>query len=184
MTIQRTHRGIGFIATAIYSECERYRYVLDYHFGVGTRTVAFVGLNPSTATEKKLDPTLTRCRNFAESWGYDGFTMLNLFAWRDTDPRKMKAKGGAAIGELNDKFIASVVASCEIAVCCWGNHGSFLNRSNAVNQLVEAHTGKLKCLKITKANEPIHPLYLAANSWLMPFEESTQSTREMSFAQE
>lgn len=168
MIIQRTHQGIGFIATAIYSECERYRYVLDYHFGVGTRTVAFVGLNPSTATEKKLDPTLTRCRNFAESWGYDGFTMLNLFAWRDTDPRKMKAKGGAAIGELNDKFIASVVASCEIAVCCWGNHGAFMNRSKEVLLLLEPQNGKLKCFRTTKEAQPVHPLYLSSRSTLQP----------------
>jgi hypothetical protein len=51
-------------------------------------------LNPSTADENKLDPTLTRIKNFSISFGYNTFYMLNIFAFRATDPKVM----------LNEKF--------------------------------------------------------------------------------
>ena len=43
-------------------------------------------LNPSTADERKLDPSCTRARNFAEAWGYGGLVVTNVFGWRATDP--------------------------------------------------------------------------------------------------
>jgi len=36
-----------------------------------------IGLNPSTADENENDPTITRCINFAKSWGYGGVCVTN-----------------------------------------------------------------------------------------------------------
>jgi hypothetical protein len=50
-----------------------------------------IGLNPSTADENQDDPTITRCINFAKSWGYGGVCVTNLFAYCATVLSDMRA---------------------------------------------------------------------------------------------
>jgi hypothetical protein len=64
----------------------------------------FIGLNPSTADEKEDDPTIKRCINYSKKWGYGGLCMVNLFAFRATDPSDLKAFH-EPIGLENDKWI-------------------------------------------------------------------------------
>jgi hypothetical protein len=72
---------------AVLSECGRYRYVLTRTWDHDLAACAFIGLNPSTADAHEDDPTIRRCIRFARDWGHGGLIMLNLFAWRSTDPR-------------------------------------------------------------------------------------------------
>jgi hypothetical protein len=51
----------------------------------------FIMLNPSTATEVQNDPTVERCERRARALGFGAFRVLNIFAWRATDPRDMRA---------------------------------------------------------------------------------------------
>jgi hypothetical protein len=122
----------------------------------GPRFVAFVGLNPSTATEAKDDPTVKRCRRFADSWGFDGIVMLNAYAWRDTDPRKMKA-AAEPVGVANDHFLRAAGATCGMVVLCWGNHAD----AGRVEELRVLFEGvEVKALRVTKSGAPEHPLYM------------------------
>lgn len=117
-----------------------------------------VGLNPSTADEVKDDPTLTRCINFAKSWGYGGVCMTNLFAYRATDPKDMKAQNDP-IGAENDIWLNKLANDAGIVVAAWGNDGSYLGRSNMVVEMLP----NLHYLKMNKSGEPAHPLYLKAD---------------------
>jgi hypothetical protein len=78
-----------------FSPCRRYRYVLHHDWTDLLDSpggyVAWIGLNPSTADEQQLDPTLRRVRSFTASMGYRRFVMLNLFGLRATDPKVMLA---------------------------------------------------------------------------------------------
>ncbi len=104
-------------AYAYLSEDRRYRYSLtrliaDPQYGcLGEDerggTVTFVGLNPSTADETTDDPTIRRCIRFAREWGFDRLKMVNLFAYRATDPRDLWA-ADAPIGPENDCTISKV----------------------------------------------------------------------------
>src|SRR5436190_22946192 len=76
---------------ATLSECRRYRYTLTRVWDESYPRIAWIGLNPSTADENVLDPTLRRVVRFSMDWGFGSFTMLNLFALRATDPVVMKA---------------------------------------------------------------------------------------------
>jgi hypothetical protein len=125
------------------------------------RMVAFIGLNPSTADENKNDPTVTRCINFAKAWGYDGMIMLNLFAWRDTDPKKMK-RALLPVGSRNDGVIQYLVQRVGKTIACWGNHGGYRNRSCFVADL--ARSIPIDHLGLTKSGEPKHPLYIPAST--------------------
>lgn len=142
---------------ARFSPCRVYRYSLWRTWG-GSRGVAFIGLNPSTADEVNDDPTVRRCIGYARAWGFGRLYMLNAFAYRATDPRRMK-DADDPVGPENDAIIAAVANDCELTVAAWGTHGAHLDRHHQVRRLVN----KLHHLGLTKHGFPKHPLYLPAN---------------------
>lgn len=145
-------------SSAVLSACRQYRYSLTRSWGscASTKHVVFIGLNPSTADETEDDPTIRRCITYARSWGYDGLTMLNFFAFRATDPKVMFAALNP-VGPDNDKTITSICAGAPLVICAWGNGGGHLSRSDEVIKMLPAP----HCLTKTKQGEPGHPLYLS-----------------------
>ena len=117
-------------------------------------------LNPSTADEFKLDPSCTRARLYAERWGYGSLIVTNIFGWRATDPRAMKAVPDP-VGRGNDRAIVRAAREAGIVVCAWGNHGAHLGRSSKVRDLLRGT--ELHALRVTGIGEPAHPLYLPAS---------------------
>lgn len=76
---------------AKFSDCRKYRYTLWRIWNESEPCVMFIGHNPSTADEKEDDPTIRRCINYSRDWGYGGLYMVNLFAYRATDPKDLIA---------------------------------------------------------------------------------------------
>ena len=132
--------------------------------------IAFILLNPSTADERKDDPTVARCRRFAVAWGFGEVIILNAFAFRATDPKDMKACP-QPVGEENDAVILKTLTAIQACggqvVCGWGNHGKFLERGQAVRTLLRDQSGVMGFPK-TKLGEPSHPLYLPKSVALSP----------------
>ena len=155
---------------AIFSATRVYRYSLYREINPDIkRYIAFIGLNPSTADEKKNDPTVTRCMRYAEKWGYGGYFMLNLFAFRATDPDVMKAHQ-RPVGPDNDFYINTICSNVDAILCAWGNHGAHMNRGQEVERnLISKNRIWLTCLKITKAGHPCHPLYLPSSLTPQPY---------------
>lgn len=84
--------------------------------------------------------------------------MVNLFAWRATDPKDLKHAVNP-IGDENDHFIENAVARSSMVVACWGEHGRLFNRASEIR----AHySRRLHALKVNQSGEPAHPLYLPA----------------------
>jgi len=159
----------------IFSKDRKYRYTLHHIWEESKPMAAFIGLNPSTADENQLDPTLRRIKGFASGWGFGSFTMLNLFAFRATDPRVMKAQF-EPIGPDNNKHILDVCSTAGIIIACWGTHGSFLKRSKKVMKLLEENSVIPKYLQMTKAGEPSHPLYLKKDLTPKEFVEKSNAS--------
>lgn len=151
---------------AIFSPCRRWRYILwrrwDVHPSDDRGICAFIGLNPSTADETKNDPTITRCVRYAKDWGYSSVWMLNLFAFRATEPRVMKANRFSAVGPLNDEYLAQACRHVDVTVAAWGTHGWFMDRHQSVITLLNGVGVDLHALKVTKGGFPSHPLYLSS----------------------
>lgn len=145
-------------AGALFSPCRRWRYILWRRWDRELPACAFIGLNPSTADERYNDPTIRRCIRFAMDWGYGSLLMLNIFAFRATDPKDMKAEGQNAIGPLNNEYLRMACREADMPIAAWGIHGAFLDRGNHVRELV--HPAVLRCLGVTKDGSPRHPLYL------------------------
>lgn len=150
---------------AYISPCGVYRYSLEREWADGTGpTCAFIMLNPSTADADIDDPTIRRCIAFAQRWGFRALTVVNLFAFRATDPKAM-ISAADPVGPANDAAIASAVESCGLLVAAWGVHGTLRGRGVAVRRLVEDHEGRgLHHLGLTRDGHPRHPLYLRGDS--------------------
>ncbi len=158
--ITRTHTKGDAPSTAVYSDCERYRYSLTRVWDeTGTR-VHFVMLNPSTATEVQNDPTVERCERRARTLGHGAFRVTNIFAWRDTDPRKMRAADDP-IGPHNDTTIYEGAEWADVTICAWGTHGEHRGRGEFVTNLLRKTEVPLYHLGLSKAGHPKHPLYIA-----------------------
>ena len=144
-------------SNAVFSDCGRYRYSLQREWAPAQKKVVMIGLNPSTADDKSNDPTIRRCMDFARRWGYGGLVMLNLFAYRATDPSRLKV-ASLPIGPDNDDWIRHWVRKVDDVVAVWGNHGSHQDRDQDVKQLCR----RLLVLKLNRSGQPAHPLYLPA----------------------
>jgi len=85
---------------AVLSRCGKYRFMLgrawdepdsaqdtDTGFGKWKRPLCvWLMLNPSTADHSQDDPTIRKCVGFSQRLGCGGLIVVNLFAWRATDP--------------------------------------------------------------------------------------------------
>ncbi len=149
---------------ATFSNCRKYRYSLSRIWDKKKKLVLFIGLNPSTANEEVDDPTIRRCVNYVQNWGYGGLMMVNLFAYRVTLPSGLK-KVKYPIGEDNDKYIMTLSKKADITVAAWGNNGNLYGRDKQVFDLIP----NLMCLKLNKSGQPAHPLYLKKNIKLTKF---------------
>ena len=148
--------------SAVFSPDRVYRYELRRTWGPGP-VVAFIGLNPSTADETVDDPTIRRCIGFAKRWGYGGLVMLNLFAFRATDPRDMRAADDP-VGPDNDRHLIAATSESGLVVAAWGVHGAYRNRDREVAGLL---AWNLMALGLTRDGHPRHPLYVRGDAELI-----------------
>lgn len=158
---------------ATFSEDKKYRYLLWREWDPVKPGIVFIMLNPSTADERVLDPTLRRCLGYAREWGYGRMDILNIFAIRSTDPRVLYAHRDP-VGEKNDEVIRStcIRARSRMIVAAWGTHGVFQQRDRAVIDLITGKMGQdLHCLQLTNAGIPSHPLYLKGSLKPLLFEK-------------
>jgi hypothetical protein len=154
----------------IFSPCRKYRYTLwrefapDFLFDGGNKNeggyVQFIGLNPSTADETKDDPTIRRCMGFAKAWGFGAMCMTNLFAWRDTDPQKMKLVDDPTGAENNTRLL-EIGQPAGLIVAAWGTHGLHRDRQDWVKKMFFDCNLSLKHLGLNGDGTPRHPLYLS-----------------------
>lgn len=147
--------------SAIISPCGKYRYRLTR--GDKPR-MAFVMLNPSTADADLDDPTIRRCVGFARREGAAGIEVMNIYAFRATDPKIMRAASDP-FGD-NDAHLGDLARRYSMIVCAWGasvptDHA----RRTAI--MLREHGAALYCLGRTISGQPKHPLYLAGNSPLI-----------------
>ncbi|MBN2760533.1 MAG: DUF1643 domain-containing protein [Rhodobacteraceae bacterium] len=146
-------------SVAVYSDCECYRYLLTREWAPKQGRALFIMLNPSTATEVQNDPTVERCERRARALGFGAFRVCNIFAFRATDPRVMRAAADP-VGPDNDTAILDSLAWADRVICAWGNHGAHLGRGAQVETLLRGAGVPLFHLGLSKDGHPKHPLYI------------------------
>ncbi len=136
---------------ADFSACGKYRYRLWRVWDQQLPSVAFVGLNPSTADADKDDHTIRRCVSLAKANGFGRLEMLNIWAYRATDPRKLPTFVTEE-EQHNTIVVYQVACSCARVIAAWSSHPKAAHR-------LGAHGGVPKwwCFGVTKDGSPRHP---------------------------
>lgn len=166
--------------SAVISPCGRYRYVLTRDvtpLASLPTSLLWVMLNPSTADAETDDATVRKCLGFAKRWTVHGvpfqsMTIVNLFAWRATDPVGLSRAGIEPIGEDNDRQIQISASLASRVVVGWGAGGdSFPERVNRLRFILDDFDAPpaLFCLGTTKSGQPKHPLYVPYDQPLVPW---------------
>jgi len=155
----------------VFSDCRKYRYRLSQIWDESKAPLHWLMLNPSTADEVKNDPTVERCERRARMWGYGGSVVMNIFAYRATDPKDMRAQKDP-VGPENDQWIRDLAKrSHEIDVIGgWGEHGAHMDRGKAVIDIFRQEKGMLSALKVNASGHPKHPLYIGYKATPEPLE--------------
>lgn len=170
-TAPRVPLDDGIERHAVVSDCGRYRYLLRRTWGDIGRTMVFAMLNPSTADGIEDDATVRRCVGFAKREGCGSMVVVNLFAWRSTDPAAL-ATVADPVGPENDARIESAVQRASIVVAAWGGGVPKAHRARVEHVLVMLRQhADVYCLGKTKDGAPSHPLYLKVDAPLVLFAE-------------
>ncbi|HKJ00091.1 MAG TPA: DUF1643 domain-containing protein [bacterium] len=147
------------LRAAVFDASGCYRYTLTRRWAPGGDSVAFVLLNPSTADAERDDPTIRRCMGFARDWGFAALEVVNLFAWRVTQPAGLR-RAPDPVGPENDAHLLRVTQAARRVVLAWGIHGALGGRDAAVCALLASAVRRLECLGVTQGGHPRHVLYL------------------------
>lgn len=163
------------VKTAVLSECGRYRYSLGRTWGPGPGVV-WVMLNPSTADAEVDDRTIGRCIAFARRWGYDGIHVVNLYAWRATDPAELLSAPDP-VGPENDRYLAAAAHAAYAGgaplVGGWGANAMPARVRDVVRLF---GFDRLQALRVTKRDGyPGHPLYVPGDAELQPWSPRPES---------
>lgn len=154
---QFVHQGRASV-----SDCGRYRYSLFRHVpGQAGGHLCWLMLNPSTADAERDDPTIRKVLGFTSRAGFGGAWVINLFAWRSTDPRAVAAmvrRGDSdlAEGAENRAAIESAVLGAEVVVCAWGAHPWAQAQARRVLSWMPGV--RALCIGLTANGAPLHPL--------------------------
>lgn len=164
------HGGLspaGLPERYLYSEDMIYRYAFGRWWGEQdlAATAVWVLLNPATGdTEQRRRPTLERCISWSRDAGHTGIVIVNLFAYRATDPWALRTAADP-VGPHNDVALAAFAAAGARTLVAWGAHGRLHRRSSQVAPLLT----KPMCLGTTRAGEPRHPLYVRSDIAITPW---------------
>ena len=160
---------------ASFSSCGHYRWLLQRSLveplqAEVPRTLIFVGLNPSRASDHRGDPTLRRPMAFGTRWGYHRLVVINLFARISPSPEALQ-RCSDPIGDKTDAVLQCWMEDWADQPFWdlwlgWGTRGVLFQRDQTVLARLalclrrrKAGAGPLT-LGTTRSGQPRHPLYV------------------------
>lgn len=165
------------------SEDQLYRYTLVREWSNGDR-IAWLCFNPSTADSSTDDASIRKMVGFSKRWGYGSMVVLNLFAFRNRDPKAVGSMGVDAIGIMNDFWISESLKGCSELICAWGcgehfrasKHTGLRSLDFRPKLLLSNLRGafpnlSIQCLGYREDGHPRHPLMLSYETQRIPFGE-------------
>ena len=155
---------------AAISECGKFRWWLIRVWDESLPMLCVIGVNPSTADAKEDDPTIRKCIGFGKRLGFGGLLMLNVGAFRSTDPRKWAAAQdsfGPANTVQHLKGYISEFGAIQV-VAAWGKNGSYCPARCA--EIIREMQPMLWCWGKNSDGTPRHPLMLPYTTQLEPLE--------------
>jgi len=156
---------------AFFSDDRTFRYWLLRQWNPALPLMAVIGCNPSTADETADDPTIRKVMGFAKRLNFGGALMLNVGAFRATDPKDWKAARdpfgpGNSIDHLQGYLIKWQPS---IVIAAWGKPCVSSIRGQHRAEAIAKNILGMKCWGRNADGSPRHPLMLAYTTQLEPF---------------
>ncbi len=165
--------AMAMASSALLSPCGLYRYTLTRRWGEG-RTMLLSGINPSSANATDEDNTSRRVIDFAKREGCGAAVIVNPWGLISTKPKGLLTAADP-VGPGNDDAIRSVLDEEVLAVVAWGAWAFETKKREAllgprITAMLKLLAGRpLYCFGLTADGHPKHPLYLAADTLLVPY---------------
>ncbi len=155
--------------TAEISPCGKYRYVLTRDWDEALPALTVIGLNPSTADATKDDATIRKLIAIARRLGRGRLVLLNLFAFRSTDPKGLIGTDDP-VGYRNQSTLWNHCADREV-VLAWGAARCPFVWTQVAKTLpgLRSLGATFACFGTNKDGSPKHPLYLPNDTTLRPY---------------
>lgn len=154
-------------AGARFDPARRYRYRLWRRWAKGP-ALLWIMLNPSTADERVLDPTLRRCIDYTRRWGFPAMEIGNLYAFRATKPKDLWTVDDP-VGPENFEVLEALVCSAAKVIVGWGGNAK-PDVLEQISTLFEEHRVRPFCVgKSEDTGQPYHPLYQPKDAELIPW---------------
>ena len=142
------------------------RFALGQIFNPSGRTLLCFGINPSTASPECLDNTIRKIISISKHNGYENWIMLNVYPQRATNPNDIHLECSEDLVRENLNRIKNIVlaySNCDVLFA----YGNLISKRKYLRECLDQivallqgeHGKKIKIIKLTKANNPGHPLY-------------------------
>lgn len=144
---------------ALFSPDRSHRYLLwrswldTLEQGTLESWLMVMGLNPSTADEKRNDPTVSQMVGRGKRLGFTGLLMTNRHAHVSTDPRFLNTEDGDR-ETLNDNYILAAAKLASMIIFASGNQASDANYITAKILSLEKN---IWVFGLTSNGKPRHP---------------------------
>ena len=142
----------------------------------GLKTLFCFGINPSTATPDKLDPTLKKVEKIAMHNGYDSFIMFNVYPKRDTVFENLEKCIDNNVHIKNIEHINRIMSEyTQIDIwVAFGNHIYDRDYLSVCFKDIFNHLPQNRiqwfATGINKSGTPKHPLYQKKTAKLVEFD--------------
>jgi len=150
---------------AVISEDGLYRYLLRRTWDFGKPRALLVMLNPSTADARSDDATIRSCVRLLSGLGYGSMEVVNVFAFRATNPDELLTASDP-VGPRNADVMAAAINRCDIVIFAWGAHSMAEGRGPLILSTVRSYRPMAFCFGKTKHGAPKHPLYIKSGTQL------------------
>lgn len=144
---------------AVYSDDEQYRYSLAKIWDSNKPKAAFIGINPSDATELIMDKTVMNLTNHLIKNGYGKVEIVNLFSYRSKDQSGLTNRENE-FEKYNMEYVNKALKSSQIIIVGWGRDAE--NKSNykaaiaEIKEELKKYRHNVKCFKDKKGNINCH----------------------------
>lgn len=142
-------------AGAHFSQDRKNRYALWRIWDNTKPLVMFIGLNPSTANEVDIDPTIRSVIRISKYNGYGGFYMTNCFSYVSTNPDELVID--VVSSSFNDGILLEIREKCKDVVFAWGNF-SVVKETGRDKELIKMFPNALT-IGLNANGSPKHPLF-------------------------
>lgn len=147
----------------LYSSDKTRRYAYALTWAPASSHLLWVMLNPGIGeSEGRRRNTFERCKAWAHEMGYGGLLFGNVFSIRTKSAKELLQQPHRS-DALNDHALELLSGLASETIVAWGNHGAKFDRPLALRKLLSSP----KCLGLTKAGQPRHPLYVPARTPLV-----------------